>query len=251
MSSDQRLYQTEEQKTESDRLVPHNEKESLKKEKEERRRAKREIQMEYCREECGEKKTFKSESLLLNHLKQRHGLDRTVLCSLCPRRFKNKDLLEHHLQIKHKERPRACSFCDYYNDNPLLTLEHVRRQHSIDPVTCQVCGEVKRNKYILKNHRRDFHARSVCTICGLKMKKDNLKQHMVAKHDNKDLTKFNCDVCGKGFAIRDKMKEHRAIHEDLRPFPCRFDGCDFASKSSGNRRKHEIGKHKAEKVKKV
>ena len=38
-------------------------------------------------------------------------------------------------------------------------------------------------------------------------------------------------------------KEYRAIHDDARPFPCRFEGCDFASKSGNNRKKHEVTKH--------
>ena len=62
-------------------------------------------------------------------------------------------------------------------------------------------------------------------------------------HGRKDLQQHVCDICGRGFFKAIKLREHRVIHDDARPFPCRFEGCDFASKSAGNRKKHEVNKH--------
>ena len=42
-----------------------------------------------------------------------------------------------------------------------------------------------------------------------------------------------------------QMEYHRMIHENVRRFPCRFENCNFASKTSGNRKKHKIWKYGA------
>ena len=62
-------------------------------------------------------------------------------------------------------------------------------------------------------------------------------------HGREDLWKHICSICGKGYVTLTKLKEHRVIHNDARPFPCRFEDCYFASKSGGNRKKHEVTKH--------
>ena len=84
-----------------------------------------------------------------------------------------------------------------------------------------------------------------CPECGIELNQWTLKQHLVAKHGNEEFKSVTCDYCGKGFASKHGLRDHRMIHEDARPFPCRFENCDFSSKTSGNRKKHEIGKHGA------
>ena len=212
--------------------------------KEELRRTKREIQMEYCLEECGPNKTFTSEYSKNYHLRTKHSLMRTFLCTQCPRKFKQQFELEIHLEKKHKPKPKSCPFCSYYHENASYVASHIKGTHEDHPVTCAVCGEVKKNKQTLKKHQR-VHKKVECPECGIELNQWTLKQHLVAKHGNEEFKSVTCDYCGKGFASKHGLRDHRMIHEDARPFPCRFENCDFSSKTSGNRKKHEIGKHGA------
>ena len=133
---------------------------------------------------------------------------------------------------------------------------HMSRFHSLLlPVQCPVCPRRFKTEALLEAHMkarinkhppgtRRVHLREMtaCPDCGKKMRLGNLKAHQLAVHGREDHKKHICDVCGKGFTVPNHLKEHQFIHQDARTFPCRFENCKFASKSSCNRRKHELSK---------
>ena len=64
--------------------------------------------------------------------------------------------------------------------------------------------------------------------------------HMQRKHGiNPPVKKFNCEFCGKGFAYKLELHDHRNTHTGEKPYLCKFCGKGFAS--FGTHRMHEKG----------
>lgn len=68
--------------------------------------------------------------------------------------------------------------------------------------------------------------------------KFNLKRHIELAHLS--VTRFRCDLCGKGFASKQSCIEHRHLHTGKKPFVCRI--CNLrlrqASQLSLHKRSH-------------
>ena len=63
---------------------------------------------------------------------------------------------------------------------------------------------------------------------------------MQRKHGiNPPVKKFNCEFCGKGFAYKLELHDHRNTHTGEKPYLCKFCGKGFAS--FGTHRMHEKG----------
>ena len=58
-----------------------------------------------------------------------------------------------------------------------------------------------------------------------------------------DVRPHMCPVCGKGFKTGKDLREHKAIHSDERPFPCRHEGCQQAFKTKRTRSRQESEIH--------
>ena len=64
------------------------------------------------------------------------------------------------------------------------------------------------------------------------------KGRKLSKNDQK---RFKCELCGKGFATKQRLKDHTNIHTGERPFMCKYCGASFAN--NGNCRMHERSMH--------
>ena len=74
----------------------------------------------------------------------------------------------------------------------------------------------------------------------------NLDYHIKVMHtDDKD-KRFQCIDCGKGFIYKDSLEKHKMnVHLKLRPYICRYDGCDVSYNDASNRNQHEKRVHGA------
>merc|ERR1712062_357896 len=154
--------------------------------------------------------------------------------------------LEIHRRLKHTVKSHICDICGKYFSKVDYTVQHKKTVHLLnqESQTCDICGKVFRSRIHFKKHKERTHAeKQQCPVCGIKIRPSAINDQLASVHGYKDLQKNICDICGKGFYSAGKLREHRLIHGDVRPFPCRFEGCDFASKLSGNRNKHEVNKH--------
>ena len=55
--------------------------------------------------------------------------------------------------------------------------------------------------------------------------------------DDRDVRRFECDVCSKRFLRNEYLRNHMRIHSGERLFSCSL--CDAAFRTSGNLRRHE------------
>jgi len=170
-------------------------------------------------------------------------------CPECPLTFRTKFLLQGHiLNPRDKHDPdynsTECATCGETFEAYSNLKDHKKMKHGIGvEKPCQICGEMIVNK---KKHFRKFHFNLFeCTICGKVVK--NIVNHTLTVHGSEEDKKFKCHICGKGFIMRDKLTSHIAIHSEERPFVCKFN-CGFKSKTLGNLKKHESGKHSLNKT---
>ena len=75
----------------------------------------------------------------------------------------------------------------------------------------------------------------------------NLKRHVESFHLN--IKKFFCDICHKGLSSKQNMREHSFIHQDTKPYTCRFHGCQDSFRQLSQLKLHEnihreVEKHK-------
>ena len=65
-----------------------------------------------------------------------------------------------------------------------------------------------------------------------------------------ELEKKNlCDICGKGFAKKENLKDHENLHSGQKPYKCKYCSSCFASK--GNHRTHEKSHEGLRRIKKL
>ena len=165
-------------------------------------------------------------------------------CTECPLTFRNKFLLQDHiLNPRDKHDPdynsTECATCGETFETYVNLKAHKKSKHGIgNEKPCPICGEMIVNK---KKHFRKCHFNLFeCSICGKVVK--NIVNHTLTVHGSEEDKRFKCHICGKGFILKDKLVSHLAIHSDARPYVCKFN-CGFRSKTLGNLKKHESGKH--------
>ena len=84
----------------------------------------------------------------------------------------------------------------------------------------------KKNKKKRKVNKKEYDCRRNpwrCTICKRKYSnKYNAKNHVEGKHGpNKDVKNYECGVCGKKFATKGALKQHKQVHSDGKLFACK------------------------------
>jgi len=185
--------------------------------------------------------SFDSEKSRTKHLNLYHS---KYKCTECPLTFRNKFLLQDHiLNPRDKHDPdynsTECATCGETFETYVNLKAHKKSKHGIgNEKPCPICGEMIVNK---KKHFRKCHFNLFeCSICGKVVK--NIVNHTLTVHGSEEDKRFKCHICGKGFILKDKLVSHLAIHSDARPYVCKFN-CGFRSKTLGNLKKHESGKH--------
>ena len=196
------------------------------------------------KENCSCNITFKNDSSRRKHLEKYHS---PYPCDKCSLTFKT----EEHLLL-HKEDPKdrhdpdymatTCFTCGAQFRAYRFLKDHKKSVHEIgEKKKCELCPQFVTN---IKKHLRKCHTEvKVCDICNKPVK--SLENHKLTMHGSEEDKKYKCDLCGKGFILRDKLVAHKVIHSKEKPFKCKFH-CGYASKTAGNLRKHHEGVHRNE-----
>ncbi|XP_031640766.1 zinc finger protein 724-like [Contarinia nasturtii] len=150
------------------------------------------------------------------------------ICPICPDRMiflSDRYYREHIVKFHHPHLSYCCHKClKFFHDSTKMRA-HLK-SHPKDPSSsvCSICGKgfsYYKNLYFhmfthLPNQiQPEFH----CYLCKKVLKSmSSLKFHM-RQHIGVTKSKV-CDQCGKAYVTASKLKEHKSIHSDERPFPC-------------------------------
>ena len=146
-----------------------------------------------------------------------------------------------HISVKHnssKSKSNICDECGHEALNWGKLQQHMRYFHDNRIFQCEVCSKEITGKANFSSHTRMHERRIGCKECGKTIRPSKMGLHMKTVHVIDELKQYQCSVCGKGFPRKDRYNDHMLIHSDNRAFACRL-GCSFASKTAGNRTKHE------------
>lgn len=95
---------------------------------------------------------------------------------------------------------------------------------------CKECNKEFSSRFKMFNHRKLHTSKGVCNICGMVIRIDNLKRHILLHSE----TPVTCEVCGKIFKNSESLRSHKRIHMGI-TFTCEFCGRCFRVKSEYTR----------------
>ena len=135
----------------------------------------------------------------------------------------------HHRTVHADDNSEQCDICGKCMHKSQIA-EHRAEHADVVTLTCDICLKAFINETSLKNHKFiehfDYDRTKTCDVCGAKV--INMKDHM-AIHVGKP---FKCDWCDKTFLdMGRKMDHERSRHTGETPFICDSCGKGFAAKS--------------------
>ena len=146
-------------------------------------------------------------------LQAAHIEENTHQCEYCPRSFRQKEHLHHHIENVHKT--HQCEFCakKFSRREPLC--QHLKVAHDggiPPPFRCELCSVTFGKKKVYERHIQIFHPTKLheCKDCQKRFKeKGHLAQHIKAAHPKEK--KHVCDRCVIAFFSRSALKAHTEI----------------------------------------
>ncbi|XP_062542175.1 zinc finger and SCAN domain-containing protein 2-like [Armigeres subalbatus] len=137
--------------------------------------------------------SFYTKTELQNHVRSIHTTGERWECPKCGSVFKNRKLLNQHLESHVEERNFKCDACEF----AFKTLQHLRRHVST------VHKSVRFN----------------CEHCSVSYgRKDKLRMHMERAHNIQSY--FICDICVRTFSDSASLDEHKNHHANPKPLEC-------------------------------
>ncbi|XP_014211131.1 transcription factor IIIA [Copidosoma floridanum] len=162
----------------------------------------------HCKE-CNLK--FRKKSRYQEHMAS-HDNTTVYKCDKCEKKF-----LTHMKLVKHQEyhvnRNHTCQVegCSEVFEKWALLQKHIKIEHSGIEYHCTECKKLFSNKRSYKTHMKIHSENRPVLPCPyencnrLYYFKNNLHYHIKVHHTG---NKFNCDMCGKKLASKQKIKEH-------------------------------------------
>jgi len=142
---------------------------------------------------CGScNKSFLVLSQLKDHVDKGVCLLENRQCTVCSKVFSGKHHLDLHMRLHTNTKPHPCNICEKSFTQKRSLKEHLLTHDTVRHFECQHCSK----KFVQKNH---------------------LKYHIASQHFEMDteITKHQCNVCGKVFPFPYQLKKHKNVHGNL------------------------------------
>lgn len=139
---------------------------------------------------------------LSKHLAQAHSSDKTLPCAHCPKSYRSKEGLLHHMQTNHPDVVYQCSSCD---KSFVIESEYQRHCeiHNVDSLVCKLCNRAFKLKSVYKAHMVAHKRGRICKGC--KKSFESVKS-LEAHTQNQKL----CSICNKIFC--NKLSYYSNVH---------------------------------------
>ncbi|XP_044737612.1 zinc finger protein 260-like isoform X3 [Chrysoperla carnea] len=172
---------------------------------------------------------------LYKHMRFVHNQEKlfkkTPQCETCQEIFQNKRILEKHVRkmhpkkktpkekSKYKEELANCEVCGKTVRRRNLRL-HMLSHREYDNVTCRYCEKSFMSPELLTEHVQVSHKKCLCDHCGLRLRSNQLKKHLLTHTKERP---YACDKCDKTYRTNFQLKEHVSrVHLNERNFVCTF-----------------------------
>ena len=192
---------------------------------------------EVCEFECFYKRNFK------RHMDEHLPDDEKLKCDYCSYVTPNKNVLDRHIELSHKNRPegtnnwRNCVLCEYVAESGYDYKLHIANNHR-GKLKCEFCDFETHERKCMGEHRENcgpnvklFH----CYKCN-DFKTSTV--YTLARHLNTVHGKnTKCDKCEFTTEKTVNMRRHEKRCYNLQA-KAKCDFCDYTSVNTGNVEKH-------------
>lgn len=188
------------------------------------------INMYVC-SKCDDKFDFKS--AMDEHMKSHPNFT----CDTCHKSFESLIQFGFHTAKHNANTIMTCPCCWLYATKSKGDLTfHIQNEHPVeigsDEAVCVVCLKTFNDPKKLQHHQKNYHKVTVDVEPSMG---GRLLSPPAKSHSQEPLL---CDTCGKYFSSKYRLeRHHRAMHQGLKPFECRFCGRAFTGKDT--MKKHE------------
>ena len=199
-------------------------------------------------------KSFGSAYDLQRH--QNTHMEKSYLCTLCPKVFRKENSLDHHFakihtdncndEKGHLDEQTLCAHCGSKFANKRNLQVHILRIHEkVFQHQCDKCGKDFGSLSNLKRHA-SVHGESEdkysCKLCEKSYHQSaHLTEHIKSVHEG---VKPKCDQCGKEFYKKSNLKSHiENVHEGRKQYVCPKNDCDKAYSDSKSLKYHLSRNH--------
>lgn len=163
-------------------------------------------------------KTFKTDMILRNHVKNTHTEKVPTKCLDCDLEFTSEVRWKHHMMIEHgrTEGTLTCPHCPKRFVNQLRLKTHMIAHSDERPHTCDLCGFMLKTKIQLIKHKQNRHSNErplQCKYCSWRCKQVSALVCHERTHTNE--RPYECSVCKQKFKYLGDKNKHERRHESL------------------------------------
>jgi len=175
----------------------------------------------------------------------------SLVCDVCPKRFKSRYLLKRHTLTHTKLEAEARIAESKVKENATFTDTVPRNQEALSCVACDFrCNKrstmiahlAEKHEGSMDNERYAASSKRqfTCIVCGLVCaRKETLRSHFVRKHTQH--YGYSCEYCGKEFKIKGDLTTHTRLNHRESPVMC--DVCGKTCRNSHSLYTHQKHAH--------
>ena len=192
--------------------------------------------MHFCNDSHDVCACYSGETSFINKTEVDSGDDNSkpFLCSVCGKRFMQKNSLCVHESMHDGEKLYSCIQCE----NQLIGLHHLKKYTVLDSSTyeCTECGKSCGNSRQLAVHKRNHSREKVweCDVCG-----KHFAHFWTLRVHNRMHTgdqPYKCHLCDRAFSQLGNLQAHVRVHAGIKPYKCPT--CDKAFSQHINMKVH-------------
>lgn len=175
-----------------------------------------------------------------------HAGEAQFVCKECGMGFKTDVVFKRHKILHEKNELMKCPKCPKNQKKYFTTTGlklHDQKTHALnkEPSICKICDKTFPYPNDLRMHNYKKHDGPTPQIYGNRLAKPNINDssgiRVLKRREPRPLIKpYKCEKCDEKFVLEIQLTKHVKIHEENRPYPCKY--CSKAFKRLAHLRLH-------------